>query len=156
MYAASCVRARLVAAAALRRVVKPLQPICQQHTHTTAMTDNATRDSGSTCARSRSSSQRTTRRPGACGKARASWCRTGTTGWWSTLSWPRPSCGSRATWVTGRAASRRWRQDAASARGRAPKEYSDFWKSSKFDPSYLDNHWCTTQKLIGFELGATP
>ena len=40
--------------------------------------------------------------------------------------------------------------------GRAPKEYSDFWKRSKIDPSYLDNHWCTTQKLIGFELGAAP
>ena len=39
---------------------------------------------------------------------------------------------------------------------RAPKEYTDFWKCSKWDLSYLINHWCTTRKLIGFELGAAP
>ena len=41
-------------------------------------------------------------------------------------------------------------------RGRAPKEYSDLWKSSKVDLSYLNNHWCTPRKLIGLQLGAPP
>ena len=45
---------------------------------------------------------------------------------------------------------------ATRGKGRAPKEKTDFWKCSKWDLSYLINHWCTTRKLIGFELGAAP
>ena len=40
--------------------------------------------------------------------------------------------------------------------GSAPEDYSGLGKGVKGEASYLNNHWCTTQKLFGFELGAVP
>ena len=44
----------------------------------------------------------------------------------------------------------------ATPSGSAPEDYSGLGKSIKKEASYLNNHWYTTRKLIGFELGAAP